>query len=182
MIIVIRRTILTFLMVALSGCTFVRTYVEIRDFEKQIICFPESMISIENGVIQDALCTITDKTFIVHFRPEDCVDCRISHISDHYPLLTLSEQYSFDVMLIISPSEEDHGKVVSMIRDGRYLFPIYVDSDGLFLRLNPNLPSDSRFSYFLINESRHPVFVGNPLTSQKLYNQFVKQLMRYEKN
>lgn len=82
MIIVTRRTILTFLMVALSGCTFVRTYVEVRDFEKQEIRFPESMVTIENGVIQDALCAITDKTFIVHFRPEDCVDCRISHISE----------------------------------------------------------------------------------------------------
>lgn len=50
MIIVMRRTILIFLMAALSGCTFVRTYIEVRDFEKQEICFPESMISIENYI------------------------------------------------------------------------------------------------------------------------------------
>lgn len=56
------------------------------------------MTVIENGKIFDTDYSVTRPTFVVHFPPEDYIDCQIAHLADYYPLLALAEKYSFEVL------------------------------------------------------------------------------------
>lgn len=167
---------MTILLVFSAGCTLISTSVKIHNFEKSEITMPTSMIAIENGKIFDADYSVTRPTFVVHFPPEDCIDCQIAHLADYYPLLALAEKYSFEVLLIVSPSEEDNLRIISSIIGGKFLFPVVIDMGDSFSRLNPDIPSDPRFNHFLIDRNKHPVFVGNPLINTKVYKQFIKKL------
>ncbi len=134
------------------------------------------MTIIENGRIHDVDYSVTRPTFVAHFPPEDCIDCQIAHLADYYPLWALAEKDSFDVLLILSPSEEDNLRTISSIMRGKFLFPVVIDPGDSFSRLNPDIPSDPRFNHFLIDRNRHPVFVGNPLVNTKVHKQFIKKL------
>lgn len=167
---------MTILFVFSAGCTLISTSVKIHDFERSEITIPMSITVIENGKVFDTDYFVTRPTFVAHFPPEDCIDCQIAHLADYYPLLALAEKYSFDVLLIVSPSEEDNLRIISSIIGGKFLFPVLVDPEDSFSRLNPDIPSDPRFNHFLIDRDRHPVFVGNPLINTKVYKQFIKKL------
>lgn len=61
-------------------------------------------------------------------------------------------------------------------------FPIYIDQYGEFRSLNPRIPDDKRFHSFLLNKNGYPIYVGNPLNSQKLFDIFIKHLKRIPLN
>ncbi len=158
-----------------AGCTLISTSVKIHNFEKSEITIPESMTVIENGRILDADYSVTRPTFVAHFPPEAYLDCQITHLADYYPLLAQAEKDSFDVLLIMSPSE-DNLRIISLLIGGKFLFPVVIDSENSFSRLNPDIPIDPRFNHFLVDRNRHPVFVGNPLVNPKVHKQFIKTL------
>ena len=165
-----------YILFSLVSCTYVKTYIDVRNFEKQVINFPEVITSIEYGEIKDVHCSFTGPIFIVYFGPEDCLDCKLAHLSDYYPLFALSDEFAFNIMLLVSPSVDEHSRVMSIIKDGKYQFPVFIDSGNAFSLQNRNILNDSRFNHFLIDDNRHPVFVGNPLSNRRLYRQFIKQL------
>ena len=68
-----------YILFSLVSCTYVKTYIDVRNFEKQVINFPEVITSIEYGEIKDVHCSFTGPIFIVYFGPEDCLDCKLAH-------------------------------------------------------------------------------------------------------
>ena len=54
--------------------------------------------------------------------------------------------------------------------------PIYLDVNGSFCKRNSSIPSDLRFHKFFVSPDSHPVFVGDPLASDTLYELFEKVL------
>lgn len=51
---------------------------------------------------------------------------------------------------------------------------LYLDCDGNFARQNFHIPSDKRFHSFLIGRNGKPIFVGDPLAGDALWNLFCK--------
>ena len=46
--------------------------------------------------------------------------------------------------------------------------PMYVDSKSVFSKVNPQLPKESLFHIFLLDENNNVILVGNPLFNPKL--------------
>ena len=155
----------------LSSCTDRRKVsATLRDFMEREIAVPDDMECVFGRRIETArIDTLQPMKFIVYYDSLSCSSCGISHLNDLVPLYRKSiEAGTFSLMTIFSPRADDVEDVrVELMLDSP-LFPVYVDVNGSFARQNPGIPSDSRFHYFLMNPSAHPVFVGNPLGSSEL--------------
>ena len=139
------------------------------DFMESEIVIPNEIECIYNRQVDKIkLDTLQQLKLIVYYDSLDCSSCRISHLSDIYPLYEMADTSNFSVLTIFSPREEDLAEVRNQIQILNPPIHIYIDSDGSFCKLNESIPSDTRFHTFLIDTNNKPVFVGNPLTNSSL--------------
>lgn len=144
----------------------------LRAFEKTEISFPDDLICIRDG--RSSIARIPkEAAILIHFvSPEECSECIISHISEESSLFELGrETGSFEYMIILSPTYENSESVINRLYHEHFPYPVFWDSNGSFNRIN-NIPQAPQFHTFLINESRRPVFVGNPLVNETLMKLF----------
>ena len=80
--------------------------------------------------------------------------------------------------MIFSPKEEEYDALVKELMIADYPYPIYVDYNGVFRKLNPQIPEDRRFHCFLLDKNGYPVFVGNPVASERMMELFKTALDR----
>ena len=155
----------------LSSCADRRKVsATLRDFMELEIAVPDDMECVFGRRIETAcIDTLHPVKFIIYYDSLSCSSCGISHLNDLVPLYRKSmETGTFSLLTIFSPRADDMEDVrVELMLDSP-LFPVYIDVNGSFARQNPGIPSDSRFHYFLIDSSGHPVFVGNPLGNTEL--------------
>ena len=72
------------------------------------------------------------------------------------------------------PSQEQVQEIMELLRRKAFKWPVLVDVQGTFMELNDFVPDDNRFHYFLTDADGRPVFVGNPLFSNSLWNLFIR--------
>lgn len=150
-----------------------RTMVE---FTKSEIILPDRLTFVKNGECSTINSSelINDNTLIIYIDSTSCSGCKISHFSDMLPLYHLSDsvEHNFSVMAIFSPKNENINEVESLLRLLKFPYPIYLDFDQQFAKIN-NLPSDKRFHNFLISSDGKVKYVGNPLASEDLMSVFL---------
>ena len=83
-------------------------------------------------------------------------------------------------MSIFSPSVEEYDEVLKNLIYRDFEYPVYIDFSGSFRQKNDCIPKDCLFHNFLIDSNGHPVFVGNPIASDDLWNLFNKALSSIE--
>ena len=85
-------------------------------------------------------------------------------------------------MTIFSPRAEELEEFRLQLSVQDIGFPVYVDTYGSFAGENAGIPEDERFHSFLVGGDGRPVFVGNPLGSEKLQDVFQKVLADTKNN
>ena len=120
--------------------------------------------------------------FIVYYDSLGCSSCRISHLADIFPLLDMADTSDFSVLTIFSPLQEELEDVRLKLMVADYDFPVYVDVNGTFGKLNRCIPTDVRFHEFLLDEMGKPLFVGNPTSNEQLSELFTRVLSKHNNN
>ena len=170
--------LIIFLCICITSCNEKATVKRIMtDFVESEIVIPNDLECIyRRHADKIKLDTLEQLKLIVYYDSLDCSSCRISHLSDIYPLYEMADTSNFSVLTIFSPREEDLAEVRNLIQILNPPIHIYIDSDGSFSKLNESIPSDTRFHTFLIDANNKPVFVGNPLSDSNLKGLFKKVL------
>lgn len=147
------------------------------EFVKSEINIPEDLRCVYNREIsvidEDAL---KEYKLIVYYDSLECSSCRVSHISDIYPLYAMADTSNFSVITIFSPRQTDLEDVELQLNLANHPVPIYLDINKTFCLSNLQIPQDPRFHVFLIDGKGVPVFVGNPLANVKLEQLFQSAL------
>ncbi len=151
------------------------------EFTKSEIIFPKDLEVCSDGVFKMAnLNELKTMKLIVYYDSTECSDCRITHIMELEPLYRLSEvDGRFEVLTIFSPKTEDVEKVRLELMLRGVPFPVYVDTFGAFSRINSCIPQDVMFHCFMTDIDGTPVFVGNPVLNEKLYDVFMEIVDKY---
>ena len=169
----------------LSSCTRIWTKGQIRKtlsrFEAEEIRVPESLIEINNGSVkrksqkQDSL-----PLFVIYFPSYECSDCVLSHIEEYKPVFDLAEETgTFIPMILFSPEPDSVKELIEKIACAHFSFPVYVDID--YLMQNNRIPHDRLYHSFLIGSQDKPVFVGNPMASEKTKSLFLSIIQNEQK-
>lgn len=139
-----------------------------RKFVNADVIIPDDLVCIYDRQIlpinKDSLKSLR---YIIYYDSLECSSCRISHLSDIYPIYEMADTSGFSVLTIFSPVSEDVEDIKLQLMIADHPVPVYVDMEGLFRRQN-YIPTDRRFHSFLIGSDGHPVFVGNPLSNSAL--------------
>lgn len=150
----------------------------LRSFQKSVVVIPEDLQSVDNRDV--VLCGEQEEcspVLIIYYDSLSCSTCQIGHLTDLLELYELSDSLgTFKVMTIFSPKQEEYDDVIKNLMLKGFEYPVYVDYRGSFRRKNSCIPADSRFHSFLTDKSGHPVYVGNPIASDGLWNLFLKVL------
>lgn len=84
---------------------------------------------------------------------------------------------AFKVMFLLSPKKAEKEKIREYIRLVYMPYPICVDTDNAFRRMNPCIPDDYRFHCLYIGSDGVPLFVGDPTSNKKLGELFRRRVL-----
>ena len=169
------------IMAMISACHDFTLSWKVRIFKNTKICFPAELLIVNKGIISSTKGDMSGKeTLIIYYDESECSACVINHLAESVnKYKTISKSNGCNVVILFSPLPENAQEVLINLIDAHLNFPIYIVQYGEFRSLNPRIPDDKRFHSFLLNKNGYPIYVGNPLNSQKLFDIFIKTLETY---
>lgn len=91
-------------------------------------------------------------------------------------------------VFIINPDKKARKRLEADFKDKQIPSTIFVDSANVFLEVNPNIPTESMYHTFLLDEGNKVILVGNPMLNKQIGDMVIavleKQLGKklYNKN
>ena len=176
-----RLVILFISSLIISGCAENQLIKTIKTFQSAVIQIPNDLMVVENKSISNYSDTLCPIKMLVFFDSSCCSACQIKRLSDYCPLFDQAKiSNRYDVMILFSPLPEICPEVIELLFMANYPYPVYIDHSGSFSEINKHIPEDNRFHSFLLNKEGHPVFVGNPLASDRMMELFKEALESLE--
>lgn len=133
---------------------------------------------IQNGIVQlidNTYYTKSCPKLVIYYSRKGCNDCNISHIHDFQKLFELKTASEFSIFIIVSPKDL-YDSSIAQIKHQRHPFAVYIDKHDEFISLNHVMPDDSTYHSFLVDKNNKVVLVGNPLSSEAMWNLFLATL------
>lgn len=169
-------SLLTLVIVSCSERSQIRKVLH--DFQETEIILPEDLEIYHNKIFKWAdLSDMEALKLIIYYDSTECATCRVFHLKELDSLYRYAESDGrFSVMTIFSPDNKDIETIRLNLLDQNITFPVYIDLNKSFAKLNTSIPNDIKFHCFLINERGIPLFVGNPIANEHLKEVFDKLL------
>lgn len=139
------------------------------DFIDSEIVIPNDLACIQAGNLTKIdLDSLKQNKYIIYYDSLDCSSCRVGHLMDIYPLYQMADTMGFSVLTIFAPRLRDLDEIKLQLMVSQHPFPVYIDLSREFTIRNREIPLDSRFHCFLIDNEGKPLLVGNPLYNEKI--------------
>ena len=119
----------------------------------------------------------TGAKFVIHIDSLECGTCRINKLGIYESVFKLSDSLgTFQPVILISPPKGEAEKIIRYIQHLKGYPPIYIDSANVFFSDNGAIPHDARFHHYLLNKDNRPVFVGNPVSDDRMNSLFIEAI------
>ena len=155
--------------VSLTGCERCLMRVNLKRMTGNTISLSKQILSVSDSVVRpldDSLMSVPK--LVVYIDSTECESCRIQKLYQYNRLAELSRKSrKYELVILFSPKREGKEQFVKLLQHKDYPFPVYVDIDNDFEKMNAFIPRDSRFHTFLLDGSNKPVIVGDPLSGER---------------
>lgn len=170
---------------AVVSCKTARIKKELKEFVGQQIVLPDSMRSTVNG--RDTTLTgFTDAEvkLVVFYDSVVCSSCRINRMYEWQEVIATSIglKHKFNAVFIFSPREGAESQLITSLKAAQLDYPVFIDSEALFLKRNPGIPSGEIFHTFLLDRQNRVVLVGNPVGNEQLWELYKKEIRELTKH
>ena len=111
------------------------------------------------------------KLKLVHYVDSaTCSTCYLQKIAIYGLLFSMEAQSNNDFynVFIINPNIIAKKKLISDFSGKLIPQTIFVDSTNVFMESNPNLPSESMYHTFMLDENNKVILVGNPMLNKQI--------------
>ena len=165
------------LLLCLGGCSNHGIRKQLEGFLSQEVRFPSTMTCYSGSAQGIKPLSDSIPKLVIYVDSTQCSTCRIGHLPEYIPLQEESIQTGrFMLAIILSPPVNDFGNIAHLLETYQYPFPVYLDKEHSFRKENGFIPDDSRFHAFLTDRFHRPVFVGDPVRSDRLRQLFEQAL------
>ena len=79
----------------------------------------------------------------------------------------------FRNVFIINPDKKTRKRLEADFKDKQIPSTIFVDSANVFLEVNPNIPTESMYHTFLLDEGNKVILVGNPMLNKQIEDMMI---------
>ena len=111
------------------------------------------------------------KLKLVHYVDSvTCSSCYLQKVAIDsllFNMETLSDNEFYNIF-IINPDNKTKNTLKSKYLERLIPQTIFVDSTNVFIEANPNIPPESMYHTFLLDESNKVVLVGNPMLNKQI--------------
>lgn len=167
--------------ILISGCNLSEKLVTRQLLKKMIgstVVIPEKVTCIQEGnafPMPEDLRTMPK--LIVFVDSTECSKCRIDKLIHYSELFTLSEETdAFKVMILLSTPKQEYSEIYEHLLYSESRYPIYMDDDHAFRRINPSIPDKLTFHTVTVNENNEIILVGDPVYNEIIMDLFNKSL------
>lgn len=150
-------------------------------FSKEKITVPDGLVRVFDGETSAAEIRKDLPKMIYWFDSTQCSMCNAKRLSTLDKLFALSEEESpFEILLVFSPEIKDVKKTVETMSLFDLAHPVLVDINQSFMKLNPVMEEYPFFHRFYVDKKGHPQFVGDPISSDAMWELFEKTVQKAE--
>jgi hypothetical protein len=155
----------------LNSCGNQRINRDIKRLYKTKIVIPDNMFAKIQG--KDTLLHEQGDiyaTLIVWYDSVQCALCKMNNIEKWNRLFLYSKDSVIGLkpMVIFTPGKKEQYKFEASLKITDFKYPIYVDYDHVFEKMNPHLSSSSH-NVFLLDKNKEIVLVGNPFYNNQMW-------------
>ena len=154
----------------------------VQAFSKEEITVPDGLARVFDGEIRPAESRKDMPKMIYWFDSTQCSMCNAKRLNTLDGLYALSEKESpFEVLLVFSPEVKDVRSTLETMSLYDLAHPVLVDTDQSFIKANPSMEDYPSFHRFYVDKKGRPQFVGDPTTSETLWELFENTVRRANK-
>lgn len=162
-------------------CLFFAGCQKNKDIRDGIISMQSSKVTIDEDSI---LCVNGESIFIEHtpqFRlvvyvdSSECSSCSINQLKYWQSFMSkYNSQSNIQLLILLEAKKGEIPSIEGDIASAELNNIIFIDSNFVFRRQNPQIPPNSMYHTFLLNEMDSVVLVGNPLRNGRVEKMFEK--------
>ncbi len=161
----------------ISGCNLSEKHATQQILKKMIgstVVLPEKVTCIQGGYSFPMPETLrTTPKLIVFVDSTECSKCRIDKLVHYSGMFTLSkETNAFTISILISTPKLEYNEIYEHLLYSEIQYPIYLDDNNAFRRLNPSIPDESMFHTVTVNDNNEIVLVGDPVYNDRIMEMF----------
>lgn len=153
-----------------------RLQVEAENFiGSQIVLPKDSMLQLTTS--KDTVSA--EYTYIVYVDSIVCSDCAVANISGwaDMDLMKLVNLHKLTYAFVFSPQRGSVKRIIERLHDNAFFSQyVYVDTAGIFIKKNPNIPQSKLMHTFLIDNTGKVILVGSPIRNEKLKKLVLKRI------
>lgn len=173
----IRLLFLLFVLPFLTSCTNQSIKKELIRLQSEPIKLPTNAAITIHGrdtTIMDLY--KADLKMVVYIDSIACASCQISHMPFWNPLIEYADSLNnrLKYYFVFSPRKEDRKAVRVSLGLYPIDYPVLIDDNGEFARLNRHIPQNRALHTFLLNNENQVVLVGSPVENQQVKTLFYK--------
>lgn len=115
---------------------------------------------------------------IVFVDSNSCSACQLNkmHVWKDFVKLESKYNHQFFIYFIFQINRNMTKNLLSLFKETELHHPIYVDYDGAFSQVNPQLPAEDKYHVFLVNRNDSIVLIGNPAFNNKIEERLYEKL------
>ncbi len=136
---------------------------------------PSGMVEVYDGEKRSAEIKSGLPKMVYWFDSTECSMCNAKRLGYMDRLYAKSLEYGpFEIMLVFSPPVNEATTTLETLSLYDLAHPIILDPGQLFIKANPWMEEYPFFHRFFVDEHGHPLFVGDPLSSDAMWAVFEK--------
>lgn len=162
------------LAICVSSCHYLSTAITYKKILTQQVIIPDSLIIIpgkdtSSFISRDSL--LKTKELLLWLDSASCISCSLGQLSKYEELYKESKQKNFNLFVLVSPTFDNYTDTYLQLSSMHTSFPIYIDICNKFSDSNPILKE--KWSHcLLLGTDGFPLFIGDPLFNDDLYQAF----------
>lgn len=175
--------LISFVIVSCSSNKIVKANIEHMK-EKPVVIEEKSMTWwIPDSELYNKYDSKDKYTLVVYADSAQCSSCFINRMIEWDEILVLENSDKHDVrfLFIIEPKKGESSLLKEKLTESGFKHPVLIDQKSLFQKANPQIPKESIYHTFLLDNNNNIILVGNPLRNYDVRKLFYKRLSENKK-
>jgi hypothetical protein len=115
---------------------------------------------------------------VVWYDSLSCGSCEVSRMYAWNEITAYADSLSqwFNILFIFTPKRGDLQRINETLLYNTFDYPVILDRNSTFVKLNPKLPKNRKLHTFLLDKENRVVLVGSPLYNPTLWELYKRTI------
>lgn len=117
---------------------------------------------------------------LVWYDSLSCATCEVGKMIEWNAIIKYAASFGswFNILFLFTPQKQDVFRVKIALRTHELDYPLFIDQNASFVKLNPQLPKNRQLHTFLLDKNNKVVMAGNPLYNPALWRLYISAIQK----